>query len=281
MARPLILFLLALLLLSGCETPTASALDEKSSQWRLVFQDEFDGEGQPDPEKWWSKDYDRKPNPDGPDGWWDPANAFLNGKGQLVLRATVIENRNPEEDNDAYDFATGMVTTEGHYERTFGRFEARCKMPQEPGWWAAFWLFSNNVNDVDGSGRDGTEVDIAEVFGWTDKVNQALHWDGYGPEHQSSSTASMHPGLRRGWHTFALEWSPTEYVFFVDGRETWRTSAGGVSQVPLWIKLTGELSTEPGLSGSGWANKAQPESYPDDFLVDWVRVYERMSSSDE
>ncbi len=39
-----------------------------------------------------------------------------------------------------------------------------------------------------------------------------------------------------GWHTFGLWWKPDEYVFFVDGEETWRTNAGGVSQVPEFMK---------------------------------------------
>ena len=41
-----------------------------------------------------------------------------------------------------------------------------------------------------------------------------------------------------GWHTYSLWWKADEYVFFVDGRETWRTTAGGVCQVPLYLKLS-------------------------------------------
>ncbi|MCA8904854.1 MAG: glycoside hydrolase family 16 protein [Hyphomonas sp.] len=273
--------LISLLLVSACETPTFSALDEKDPHWKLVFSDEFSGEGRPDPDKWISKEYNRRPNANGPDGWWDPKNAFLNGHGQLVLRTSQIPNRNPDQDNDPYDYATAMVSTEGKFEQAYGRFEARAKLPHAPGWWAAFWLFSNKVNHVDGSGRDGTEVDIVETFGWTDKVNQALHWDGYGKEHQWVGSMSLQPGIRKGWHTFTLEWSPDEYVFYIDGRETWRSRAGGVSQVPLWVKLSGELSTQGWAMGDGWANKPVPRLFPDDFLVDWVRVYQRVPDTDK
>ena len=44
-----------------------------------------------------------------------------------------------------------------------------------------------------------------------------------------------------GWHTFSVWWKPDEYVFYVDGNETWRTKAGGVCQVPLYIKLSDEV----------------------------------------
>ena len=276
MIRALAALFLAVLV-TACETPqTYSALDEGSTKWRLVFQDEFNGLGRPNPEKWISKEYNRRPNANGPDGWWDPKNAYLNGWGQLVLVTDVIANRNPQEDDDPYDYATAMVSTEGIFEPTYGRFEMRAKLPRAPGWWSAFWLFSRSVHLVDGSGRDGTEVDIMEAFGWTDRVSHTLHWDEYGDAHQFVEQAMMKRGIRRGWHTFAFEWYPDEYVFFIDGKETWRTSAGGVSQVPLWVKLSGELSTEDWATTEYWANKPNPKKFPDYFIIDWVRVYEQV-----
>jgi beta-glucanase (GH16 family) len=272
--------LFLVLFVGACETQTFSALDEQSPEWRLVFHDDFSGSGRPDPDKWISKEYNRRPNPDGPDGWWDPGNVYLNGLGQLVIKATVIKNRNPDEDIDPYDYASGMVSTEGKFEQKFGRFEVRAKLPHAPGWWTAFWLFSQSVHNVDGSGRDGTEVDIMETFGWNDKVNHALHWDGYEKQHQWSAFDSIRPGIRKGWHTFALEWFPDEYVFYVDGQETWRTSAGGVSQVPLWVKLSGEVDSTDALANIWWANKPNPRKFPDMFVIDWVRVYEHVPPTD-
>jgi len=280
MSRALLLLFLTVFV-AACETPTFSALDEGTPEWRLVFEDDFSGRGPPDPDKWISKEYNRRPNPEGPDGWWDADNAYLNGMGQLVLLASVIENRNPEEDNDPYDYATAMVCTQGKFEPTYGRFEVRAKLPRSRGWWSAFWLFSSSVNNVDGSGRDGTEIDIMETFGWTDKVSQALHWDGYGEAHQSAAFATMRPGIRRGWHTYTLEWFPDEYVFYVDGQETWRTSLGGVSRVPQYVKLSGEIDTTDGPSSIWWANKPDPKLFPDKFVIDWVRVYEHVPGPDK
>ena len=264
------------LFVAACETQTFSALDEKSPEWRLVFQDEFSGRGRPDPDKWISKEYNRRPNKNGPDGWWDADNVYLNGLGQLVIRTSVIENRNPDEDSDPFDYASAMVSTEGKFEQAFGRYEARAKLPRSAGWWSAFWLFHRSVHNVDGSGRDGTEVDIMETFGWTDKVNHALHWDSYEEDHQWSVFATMRPGIRSGWHTFTLEWYPDKYIFYVDGQETWRTSAGGVAQVPLWVKLSGEVDTTDGAANKWWANVPDPDTFPDKFIVDWVRVYEHV-----
>jgi hypothetical protein len=83
------------------------------------------------------------------------------------------------------------------------------------------------------------------------------------------------PGIRQGFHTFALEWSDTAYVFFVDNAETWRSTAGGVSKVPAWVKVTAELSTESWAIGTGWQNDPKKAVFPDSFFVDYVRVYKK------
>lgn len=61
-----------------------------------------------------------------------------------------------------------------------------------------------------------------------DRVQHATHWDGYGEHHKSAAKVAKIPGVMDGWHAFARLWTPDEYVFYVDGKQTWRTKAGGV-----------------------------------------------------
>ncbi|MCC6820257.1 MAG: hypothetical protein IT579_05945, partial [Verrucomicrobia subdivision 3 bacterium] len=61
-------------------------------------------------------------------------------------------------------------------------------------------------------------------------------------------------------------WTPAEYVFYVDGQEVWRTKAGGVSQVPEYLKLTEEIGE--------WGGAIAKAQLPDYFEVEYVRVYE-------
>ena len=246
------------------------------AEWELTFSDEFDGEGQPDPEKWISQEYNRKPNSNGPDGWWSNEQARLDGQGHLKISVNVVNNQNSDHDADHNDYATGMVSTEGRFEQKFGRFEARIKGPKHTGWWGAFWLFSDEVEKVDDSGRDGTEIDIIELFGGLRSPQHALHWDGYGKEHKVKGKKLWLLSDTDEWHTYALEWTPEAYVFFVDGRETWRTKAGGVSQTPVWLKLSGEIATDD-QTQQYWSGKINDAKYPDHFLVDWVRVYRQKS----
>ena len=99
-----------------------------------------------------------------------------------------------------------------------------------------------------------------------DSVQHTLHWDGYDAEHQFEGFVSVAPGVMTGFHTYAVSWSPTEYVFYVDGRETWRTNAGGVSQVPQFIILSDEVGP--------WGGDITAAILPDRVLFDYVRVYQ-------
>ncbi len=60
-------------------------------------------------------------------------------------------------------------------------------------------------------------------------------------------------------------------MFYVDGLESWRTSAGGVSQVPEFAKLTEEIGK--------WGGDIAKASLPDYFTVDYVRVYDMVDGA--
>ena len=153
----------------------------------------------------------------------------------------------------------------------FGYFEARCKFQTQCGHWPAFWLFpAKGIPDAANTGRDGTEIDIMEKAWLTDKIEHTLHWDGYGQNHKSEGKVIEQAGLSKGFHTFGLWWKPDEYIFYVDGVETWRTAAGGVCQTPAYVKLTEEIGK--------WAGDIAKAELPDFFLTDYVRIYELAES---
>jgi beta-glucanase (GH16 family) len=234
------------------------------------WSDEFDG-SEIDPSKWLVAEEFPDMGKEMP--WrrnWKPSNVFIE-EGALVIQTI--------KDGDGY--STGGVRTGSgdpngpqKFRQAFGRFEARIMPPKEQGHWSAFWMMTGNVGNVDGSGRDGTEIDIIEFAYRNGKANHALHWDGYGKEHKSEGQDVVGMNLDDGgWHTVTLEWMPDEYVFYVDGKETWRTKAGGVSQESGYLKLTEEI----GNSGAGpqaWGVGPISEAkLPDYFRIDYVRVW--------
>ncbi len=238
----------------------------------LIWSDEFDGSGIPNPSKWDRPEYNRRNNNNGPDGWWSKEDSYLDGNGNLIIRVRKIANKN--NDGDAYDYSVGAIRSKGKFEVKYGKFEIRCKLPTQKGWWVAFWMMQGNVGSVANGGVDGSEVDIMEGFGWNDKINQAIHWDGYGSEHKSTGNKKTVNGVRNDFHTYTLEWYPEMYIFYIDGKESWRSEGGGVCNQKGYVKITGEISTEDWAINQYWSNNPENAQYPDSFIVDYVRVYD-------
>lgn len=264
---------LFLLMISFFCYSTGNAQQKLEKNWILTFSDEFNGSGTPDASKWNTPEYNRRNNNNGPDGWWSKEDSYLEN-GNLVIRVRAIPNRN--DDNDSIDYSCGALDSKGKFEQKYGKFEIRCQLPKKQGWWVAFWMMQGKVSQLGNGGVDGSEVDIFEGFGWGDKINQAIHWDGYGKEHEKVSKIIHNSKLSEGFHIYTLEWYPEVYKFFIDGVETWSTTGGGVCNQPGYLLITAEVSTDSWLAGSDWANQPIPALYPDYFLVDWVRVYSLM-----
>lgn len=218
--------------------------------WKRVWHDEFDGTTL-DASKWVCEPEGKRR-----DGWWSPKAISLDGKGHLVIRTY-------REGDKLLD---GCVTTKGKFEHAFGYYVARIQLQKQPGHWSAFWINGPGVRKVGNGGRDGTEIDIMEKPWLDERVQQTLHWHGYGKDHRSEGKVVKVPGVMTGFHTFALWWKPDEYVFYVDGQETWRTRAAGICQVPEYLLLSDEIGK--------WGGDITKAQLPDAFLVDYVRVYD-------
>ena len=156
-----------------------------------------------------------------------------------------------------------------------GYFECRARLQSAPGFWGAFWLMSSqnmgNSNN-NNSAADGAEIDIMESFSVAQGgINHAIHWDGYGDNHKSNAKSVYKKSAYDGnFHIFALQWTDTEYIFFIDGVETYRVGNADVAniicQVPLYLKLTVEFGS--------WAGSYTASTLPDAVLIDYVRVWQ-------
>lgn len=237
----------------GASNDAASVSADKEG-WVLVFSDDFEGDRLDETK--WSKLPIGAPIAPRKDGYWSHDEVFLDGEGHLVIRTS--------ERNGG--FHTGGISSRGKFEHTYGYYEIRAQLPKEPGFWSAFGLMTDGVHSVGNQGRDGTEIDIFESpYAHASTIHHALHWDGYGENHRSIGRDVRIPGIYDGFHVFAVEWNEEEYIFYIDGVETWRTSAGGVSQVPAYVKVTSEVGT--------WGGDIHKAQLPDEFIVDYVRVY--------
>jgi len=229
-----------------------TVLAQKPPEYKLVWADEFDGRSL-DLAKWGYRGL-------GPrrDAINSAECVTLDGEGHLVLTTR----------RSLDGILTGMIGTQGKFEPQYGYFECRIRLQKQPGHWSAFWLqspaYGKIINDV---ANTGTEIDVFEYLtSFGDALQHTLHWDGYGSAHQSTKAAPVVPGLRESWHTIGFLWTPDAYVFYVDGRETWRTMEG-ISHRPEYLILSLEVGT--------WAGDIGQAVLPDSLLVDYIRVFQR------
>ncbi len=230
--------------------PIVTHVGMKKTDANLVWSDEFNGT-EIDTSKW---NVLQKPRTG---GWWHEDSLKVED-GKLVMSFFKAPKF----------FSMGAIDSKGKHEWKYGYFEARIKLPKEQGHWPGFWLFSDKINTVGNAGRDGTEIDIVEAP-WHDKeaVSHALHWDGYNLDHKSTGHHVDVPGVREGYHTFAVDWSPYGYIFYVDGKETWRTDAGGVTEASCYFIMSDEMG--------GWSgDPKKAKNLPDNTYVDYIRVWQ-------
>ncbi|MDD3470323.1 MAG: glycoside hydrolase family 16 protein [Thermoguttaceae bacterium] len=218
--------------------------------WKLVWHDEFDGT-QIDTKKWEMPENPRR------DGFWSPHAFELDGQGNLVMKVFQDEKG---------QFVDGCLRSRGKYEKAKGYFIARMKMHSEVGHWSAFWLYNACEGALGEGSRNGAEIDIMEKPWLDERVNFAIHWDGYGPEHRSAAHEAKVPDVMEGFHTFGLWWSDDAYIFYIDGKEMWRTTADGICEEPLYLKISDEIGN--------WAGDIKKAKLPDANLIDYVRVYD-------
>ena len=223
-----------------------------------VFTDDFDGDDI-DLTKWskcpeWQRQL----------GYWEDDNSFTDKNGNLILLVDVTQDGT---------MRSGAIRTAGKFSQERGRFEARCKLGEIQGFWGAFWLMPVNGSSMasdnnNQSSVDGCEVDIFESpYLTTNSVNYAIHWDGYGSNHKSTSNAPSVPNLYYGYHTFTLDWTESEYIFYIDGVEYWRTSAAGIQIGESYMKLTVEIGA--------WGGTLDTRLCPTNALtVDYVKTWQ-------
>lgn len=252
----------------------AAGKEVDKSKFVQTFEDEFDE----DSVDWnvWSGHYQYGDTTVARKGSYWNKNVTYTENGNLVIPLEYLEEGRGGKGAGWY---TAGIDTDSDspngFSQQFGYFECRCKLPKCADGWSAFWLMNEGVYNVDGSGRDGTEIDIFESNCYGHKKNMAvssnLHWDGYDKDHKSMGA---HKYLIEGnpyeeFNTYGLEWNESEYIFYVNGKKVFSTDKGGVSQHPEYLILSLEVGGKDGIPDN------RPESHDTDyFIVDYVRVYQ-------
>ena len=231
----------------------------------LVWADEFDAPAgaPPDPSRW---TYDLG---DGGRGWGNeelewytdrPENVAHDGAGNLVITA-----REAEPGLTCWygpcRYTSARLLTQGLFELTYGRIEARLKVPEGAGLWPAFWMLGSDIGAV-GWPASG-EIDVMENVGRQPRLLYGtLHGPGYSGSQGFGSTLLMDEPLADDFHVYAVDWEP--------GRITWtrgRRRRITRRRPPTWRRTHGSsttpsscCSTSPWAASSGGPCRRSPSS---------------------
>jgi len=217
------------------------------------------------------------------ENYWDKRSHFsitnvIVANGVATLRyEKKTGHHNDDPTRHQTDYATGFLDTYGKWVQRYGYYEARMKLPTAPGLWPAFWVMPDRGEAAGeqwkraDTGNGGMEFDVMEpLTRWgLYRYNVAFHWDGYGKDHKQTGTQNIYyqPDAE-GFLTSGLLWLPGLAVIYANGQEIARLETPRISIIQSDIMFTH-------VSG-GWDNNAIDDTLlPDDFVIDYVRVWQR------
>ncbi|MEV4417582.1 family 16 glycosylhydrolase [Catellatospora sp. NPDC049609] len=202
------------------------------------------------------------------------SNAVHDGAGNLVITA---RRENPAGYGCWYgscQYTSARLLTADRFTQTYGRFEARIKIPRGNGIWPAFWMLGSDIgtNPWPNSG----EIDIMENIGREPStVHGSLHGPGYSGCCSLTGSYTMPGGQRLAdaFHTYTVDWAPDSVTWYIDGiqysRKT-RADAGAnrwVFDHPFFMLLNVAV-------GGNWPGSPDGSTvFPQQMLVDYVRVF--------
>ncbi len=298
---------LAVLALAACAEGPQTHVQVSSSVsgppgWATVWFDDFDGieldrtKWAPEQSCWGGGNNERQCYTDREDNV-----RVEDGILRLIARKEEFEGPlypqgHPGKGRAVQPYTSGKVRTRGLADWTYGRFSARMKLPPGQGAWSAFWMMP--AGDVYGTWPRSGEIDIMEavnlgtpceacVGGVETRTSAALHFGDYAPDNtylhaHTSGEADVSPAAE--WRTYTLEWGEGTLQWFVDDQlfmrltsDDWHTASpkgNGRPSAPfdqpfylmLNLAVGGNLPEQS--NGGGF----DPNAFPAELLVDWVRV---------
>ena len=265
----------------------APSLLPDGAEWRLVWNDEFDGT-ELDRTKWFYRlDMVGKRHKPYVDDL-----VHLDGKGNAVFTL--------EEREDGTYYSSTLQTGENYTDRgvdkdtcrtptfmhKYGYYECRCILQDKSPWWSAFWLQSPSIACEDMPPEQaGVEVDIMESFAPGRVIPHFNHWGGYGEGHKFANSAGFDRwatdedaiDVSLGeYHYFGVDWQLDGYTFYIDGKQSGNKIEGPVSDTEQFILLFTECKGHRDQVPGYVASDEFGHGIKDRFIVDFVRVFDKV-----
>jgi beta-glucanase (GH16 family) len=176
------------------------------------------------------------------------------------VRGGMLSIRAQRRTVHGFSFTSGIVTSYDSFAVKYGYFEIRAKVPKGQGLWPTFWLAPKDMSWP-------PEVDIFELRGQEPTVDTMSDHFSTARGPRQLHYAWTGPDFSQDFHTFALRWTPTELVWYVDGLERLRTTSN-IPNKPMYLIVNLAV-------GGNWPGAPDwTTPFPSYLDVIYVRVYE-------
>lgn len=270
--------------------------------WTLVWNDEFDGDTI-DTTKW---DFDLGngffdyQHQSWVGGWGNEELQFYTREpSNVFVKDSVLTIRALKESVHGCGYTSARLKSRKRdgtplFNKLYGRFEFRAKVPWGKGLWPALWLLPQH--DQYGGWAASGEIDVMEIIG--EKPHEVLNSIHFGSTYPKRSLITHVHELPGGstvadWHVYAVEWEPGEIRFSVDGvrtatRDHWwscsktrdgagvePTRAADLNAWPAPFDQPFYLVMNVAVGGNFPGAPNSQTRFPAELVVDYVRVYDK------
>ena len=256
------------------------AVNDSTNDWKLIWSDEFDTNGAPNPANW---NYERGFVRNNALQWYQPENAFCTN-GLLVIEARQESKPNPNFETNSgnwrtsrerIDYTSASIMSRRLREFTYGKFEMRARIDTRLGSWPAFWT----LGATPGVRWPACgEVDILEFYAGTNLANIGCGLDGKMKWWSKRKSVAELGGeaWSKQFHIWTMEWDELKIDLRLDGElmnhldlaDADNADRGNPFHRPVYFILNQAI-------GGDCGGDPSQTKFPIRFEVDWVRVYQR------
>jgi beta-glucanase (GH16 family) len=233
----------------------------KDKPWKLVWSDEFNYSGLPDSANWKNEVGFVRNNELQYYTLKRVENSVVNNGNLLIIGR--------KESYDSAGYTSASITTDGKHSWTYGKIDARMRLPKGQGLWPAFWMLGQNIHQV-GWPKCG-EIDIMEHINNEDILYGTAHWNNEGHVSDGQKTDCT----VTEFHNYSIEWDRDSIKWLLDNRKYHAISIKDNVNSTAEFHKPFYIILNLAIGGSWPKNPDQTTQFPDTVYVDYVRVYQK------
>ena len=252
-----------------------------AGEWKMVWQDEFNKDGNPDPANW---DYEHGFVRNQEAQYYQPENAFCRN-GLLIIEARREHKKNPDyrpggkgwKNREWIDYTSACLITKRKHEFTYGKVEMRARFDTRLGSWPTFWTLGTSFDRI-GWPQCG-EIDIMEYYGGMVRANVCHGLNGRENWVDTKVPLAKLGGNKwaKEFHVWSMIWDEKNVDLFLDGKlmthfnvaDNDKPGDDNAFREPHYILLN------QAIGGTNGGDPSMTE-FPVRFEIDWVRVHKQV-----